>query len=148
MQVLNMPAYAHTLKKIKGELYIYDIVRKKYIFLTPEEWVRQNIVHYLIQEMEYPRALMRVESGLKYGKRLKRSDIIVYNRQGTPFLLIECKAGSIPVSQAVLDQVALYNHTIQASYIAVTNGENYLVYQTNHHTQELISLETFPVFDA
>ena len=101
---------------------ILDQIRKKYVVLTPEEWVRQHFVNYLIQDLGYPRSLFKVESGLRYNKVQKRSDILVHDRNGLPWMLIECKSPDIKLTQKAFNQVAVYNMTIGAQYLAVTNG--------------------------
>lgn len=146
MQQLELPEFDHQVKKHDDKLWIFDILRRKHIFLTPEEWVRQNLVHYLIKYLEYPKALIKVETGLKYDKRNKRSDVVVYDRMGNIFLLIECKAMHIKVGQNTLDQVSAYNHVLKAQHIMVTNGNHYLVYATNHQTKEYQLLDGIPVF--
>lgn len=146
MQVLELPEFDHQIKKHDDKLWIFDILRKKHIFLTPEEWVRQNLIHYLIQHFHYPKALIKVETGLKYDKRQKRSDVVVYDRSGNIFLLIECKAMHIKIGQATLDQVSAYNHVLKAQHIMVTNGNHYLVYATNHETQKYQLHTEIPAF--
>lgn len=119
---LNLPAFEHQLKKIEGKVHIFDIIRKKFLFLTPEEWVRQHFVHFLINQYQYPKALMTTERGLYYNKLQKRTDIVIYDRNGKPFLIVECKAAHIPINQKVFNQVAMYNKVHQAPYVCVTNG--------------------------
>ena len=143
---LNMPEYGHKIKKINNELYIFDHIRRKYLLLTPEEWVRQNFSNYLQEELNYPKALMKHETGLKYDRKLKRSDILVYDREGKPFLLVECKSMKIKLSQDTLDQVAQYNYTIKAPFIVVTNGISMLCYEVDHQNKTLNKLESLPFF--
>ena len=90
MVQLNLPAFDHQLKQADGKRWIFDILRRKYLVLTPEEWVRQHFVHYIINELQYPKALIKVEGGLSYNKLSKRSDIVVFNRDGKPWMVIEC----------------------------------------------------------
>ena len=146
MQVLELPEFDHQIKKQDDKLWIFDILRRKYIFLTPEEWVRQNLIHYLIQHHNYPKALIKVETGLKYDKRQKRSDVVVYDRTGQIFLLIECKAMHIKIGQDTLEQVSAYNHVLKAQNIMVTNGNHYLVYATDHETKKYSLKEEIPTF--
>ncbi len=119
---LNLPAFEYQLKKIDDKVHIFDIIRKKFLFLTPEEWVRQHFVHFLITKYHYPKSLMTTERGLYYNKIQKRTDIVVYDRNGKPFLIVECKATNIPINQKVFNQVAMYNKVHQAPYVCVTNG--------------------------
>ena len=148
MQHLELPEFDHQIKKQDDKLWIFDILRKKYIFLTPEEWVRQNLIHHLIQDHHYPKALIKVETGLKYDRRQKRSDIVVYDRQGKIFLIIECKAMHIKIGQDTLEQVSAYNHVLKAQYIMVTNGQHYLVYATHHETKQYELVAHIPTFPA
>jgi len=126
---LNLPVANLKLAKEQDEIYVYDIIRKKNILLTPEEWVRQHFVHYLIHSCKFPKTLFKVETGLTYNTLNKRSDIKVYNRQGSVFMLVECKAFSIPISGYTLKQISAYNKTIEAEWIVVTNGFDHFAFQ-------------------
>ena len=101
---------------------IFDVIRKKYVVLTPEEWVRQHFVHYLIQQHQYPRSLMAVETGLQFNRMARRTDIVVYGRDSLPFMVIECKAPSVQLTPTVFEQVAVYSQSLKSSYLTVTNG--------------------------
>lgn len=120
--VLPMPTFEKKISTLENKMYIWDVIRKKNVVLTPEEWVRQHIIHLLLSHYEYPKSLFRLESGLIYNKLEKRSDILVYDRSGTPFLLIECKAADVKIDQSVLEQVTRYNKIVKAPYISLTNG--------------------------
>jgi type I site-specific restriction endonuclease len=122
MQELNLPSYSFKLKQDKDKTYVFDNIRKKYVLLTPEEWVRQHIIQFVIQEKKYPASLVAVEIGLKYNQLQKRADVLVYNTSGKPLLLIECKAPEVKITQAVFHQIALYNMTYKVDYLLVTNG--------------------------
>jgi len=122
MYKLNLPDFNLTLRKEGGKVWIFDIIRKKYVVLTPEEWVRQHFIHYLINELSYPKSLFRIEGSLTFNKLQKRSDIVIHDRAGKPWLLIECKAPNIRLTQKAFNQVAVYNMTIGARFVAVTNG--------------------------
>ncbi len=126
MQKLNFPTCAFKLKSSENKTLIFDIVRKKYVIVTPEEWVRQHVVHFLLKEKNYPISLIAIEKQLKINKRVKRTDIIVFNKQGTPEILIECKAPSVKITQTTFDQIARYNLSANSNFLMVTNGlENY-----------------------
>jgi len=146
MHKLNLPEIHPTLKKEQGKVYIFDIIRKKYIILTPEEWVRQHFIEFLINEMKYPRSLFRIEGSLTYNRMQKRSDIIIHDRLGKPWLLIECKSPAIKLSQKAFNQVAVYNMTVGAKYIAVTNGMVHFCYQAGTPGSDPIFLNSFPDF--
>jgi predicted type IV restriction endonuclease len=119
---LNLPTLTPSLKKEEGKVWIFDIIRKKHIVLTPEEWVRQHFVHYMINELKYPKSLFRIEGSLTYNKLQKRSDILLRDREGKSWMLVECKSPAIKLTQKAFNQIAVYNMTIGAKYIAVTNG--------------------------
>lgn len=122
MYKLNLPEAALSLKKEEGKVYIFDIIRKKYIVATPEEWVRQHFIHFLINHLKYPKALFRIEGSLAYNRLQKRSDILIRDREGKPWMLIECKSPVIKLTQKAFNQIAVYNMTIGATFLAVTNG--------------------------
>jgi hypothetical protein len=142
---LNLPTFQFDIKNKEGKLYIFDIVRKKLVLLTPEEWVRQHFIKYLVYELNYSKSLIKVESGLKYNQRLKRSDILVCTNQGTPEILIECKSTAMPIKQNMFDQVSIYNKSIQAPYLVITNGlEHYCCFIDFQHNQ-ITYLDNIPV---
>lgn len=147
MTPLNLPVADFKVKKSEGKVWIFDGVRKKFVVLTPEEWVRQNFVNYLIQEHHYPRSLFRIEAGLQYNQMQKRSDILVYSRVGKPWMLVECKSPDIKLSQKAFNQVAIYNMTIGAKYLAVTNGMVHYCCLAPKQGQEGTFLEDFPGFE-
>ena len=116
---LSLPAFEYKVKKQEKGLYIYDIIRKKYVLLTPEEWVRQHFIHYLIHYKNYAPALVAIEREIDVYGLKKRFDIVCYDRKGKPYLIVECKAASVPLSQQVFDQVFGYNLTLAARYVVV-----------------------------
>ena len=122
MYKLNLPSIDSNIRKEEGKIWIFDLIRKKYIVLTPEEWVRQHFIHYLINVLKYPRALFKVESGMLFNSLQKRSDIVIHGRDGKPWMLVECKSPTIKLTQKAFNQIAVYNMTIGAKYLAVTNG--------------------------
>ncbi|MEM9855900.1 MAG: type I restriction enzyme HsdR N-terminal domain-containing protein [Bacteroidota bacterium] len=134
MKRLNLPEVEFKIREKEDSHEIFDIVRKKYIAITPEEWVRQHFIHYLISYLNYPRSLITVESGLKYNTLLKRSDIITYDSLGKPFLLVECKSFKVPVNQKTLNQATMYNKSILARYLIITNGIKHYCYQHSDGT--------------
>ena len=122
MYALNLPQFDYKLKRADGKVWIFDSIRKKFIVLTPEEWVRQHFVNYLIAHCGYPRTLVRIEGGLHYNQMQRRSDIVVFDRQGSPWMVVECKAPTEKISATTLGQASAYNSTLKATYLAVTNG--------------------------
>lgn len=125
---------------------IFDIIRKKYIVLTPEEWVRQHFIHFLISGKGYPRSLFKIESSLSFNKLQKRSDILVHDRQGKPWMLVECKSSSLKLSQKAFNQIAVYNMTVGAKYLAVTNGMVHYCCEAPALGTESKFLDVFPEF--
>ncbi|GAG33027.1 unnamed protein product, partial [marine sediment metagenome] len=125
MEALNLPTYSFKIKSEGQRKYIFDGVRKKYIQLTPEEWVRQNFVQFLIQEKKYPESLISIEMFFKINKLMKRSDIVIFNKQGNPVVIVECKSPGVKISQDTFDQIARYNMKFKVDYLIVTNGINH-----------------------
>ncbi len=119
---MNLPYYQFKISSVKGREKIFDVFRKKYVSLTPEEWVRQNFLMWLHKEKAYPAGLIAVESSTKYNTLAKRADAIIFSKNGRPIMIVECKAPDVKISQDVFDQVARYNFSIRATYIAITNG--------------------------
>ena len=122
MVVINYPEPDFRIKKENGKEFIFDALRKKWIMLTPEEWVRQNFVQYLLQEKKYPASLIAMEKEIRLGELKKRFDILVYDNNHQPWMMIECKAATIKLDDAVLQQILRYNITIPVPYIIITNG--------------------------
>ncbi|MBC7923262.1 MAG: type I restriction enzyme HsdR N-terminal domain-containing protein [Ferruginibacter sp.] len=148
MIALNLPEFAYKLREIEDKLYIFDILRRKYVFLTPEEWVRQHFVHFLIDQHGYPKALMKNEGGLRYNRLTKRTDIVIYDRHGESFLVVECKGANVPLSQSTFDQAAQYNHTLKAPYLAVTNGLAFHCVRIHHVEQRFAFLPGIPPYEG
>lgn len=122
MDKLNFPTYAFKVTGQGDDRKIFDEIRKKYLKLTPEEWVRQHIIRYLIREKHFPVGLFAIEAGLKYNGIAKRTDIVVYNPQGKVVLLVECKAPGVTINQDPFNQIAMYNKELQGQFLIVTNG--------------------------
>lgn len=122
LQPLNLPPYPFKITDDGGVLSLFDEIRKRNIIITPEEWVRQHFVQYLIGHKNYPKSLLRLEGGHKLHGKQKRSDIIAFNSTGQKILLIECKAPEVNITQKVFDQIARYNMVHKIGLLAVTNG--------------------------
>jgi len=146
MLTLNLPPFAHRVIQKAGKLYIFDVLRKKYVFLTPEEWVRQHFIHFLMNVYHYPKALMRVEGGLIYHGLPKRTDLVVYDRQGSPFAVVECKDISVPLTQEVFDQAARYNQVLKAPYLLLVNGLDYQCFAVDYTTGNWRRLDSIPAW--
>jgi hypothetical protein len=125
MQKLNFHSYSFRFKNSENKVSIFDEIRKKFIILTPEEWVRQHVIQFLLQEKKYPISHINVEKLLKVNGLRKRYDVVVYNPDGSIYILIECKAPAIKIAQATFDQIARYNMTMDAQFLMVTNGLNH-----------------------
>lgn len=146
MQNLNLPNYDFKLKTIEGKKYIFDQVRKKYLILTPEEWVRQHFINFLNVTFNYPLSLMTVEQPLKYHSMNKRADIICYNELGKKILMVECKAPTVKLNQLVFDQIARYNFELKLSFLVVTNGINHYCCAIDHHNLRYEFVENIPIY--
>lgn len=119
---LNLPSYEPRIGLVDEKHVIFDSIRCQYVRLTPEEWVRQHFLQYLTSACRYPASLMAVEKGFEYQNMSRRADIVVHDRSGRPFLMVECKAPNVPISQSTFDQVSRYNRAVKARFLAVTNG--------------------------
>ena len=146
MQVLNFPTYQFKIKSSENTSYIFDIVRKKYVVLTPEEWVRQHTLHFLIFEKNYPQSLIAVEKQLKVNNLIKRFDVLVFNKKGLPEVIIECKSPKIKISQDTFDQIARYNLNLNAKYLVVTNGFQHYICNLDHENQQYNFLKEIPTY--
>jgi hypothetical protein len=119
---IEYPPYLPKIKKENNTEFIFDTIRKKWIILTPEEWVRQNFLQYLIIQKKYPATLISVEKEIKIVDLKKRFDIVVYDNNTKPWLIVECKEMNVPLNEKVIDQILRYNITLQAPFLAITNG--------------------------
>ena len=146
MEKLIFPPFEYKLGTKQGKVSIFDIIRKKHIILTPEEWVRQNLVHYFINQLDYPKSLISVEDGLKVNKMQKRSDIIIYNRLGKVFMVVECKSAKIKLNQNSMIQLSTYNQNYNAEYIALTNGLQIYVCRMDYKNKTSDYIDQFPPF--
>ncbi len=144
---LSLPEYHYKVREANGKYYIFDPLRKKYVTLTPEEWVRQHFVNYLIADKNYPKGLFRIEKMLQYHKLSKRADIIVCGRNAEPILLVECKAANQQLNQEVFNQAATYNKKIKAVTSVITNGLRHFCYQTDFSTQKISFIQNIPSFE-
>jgi hypothetical protein len=144
MQKLNFPAYRFRLKNSENKTAIFDEIRKKFVILTPEEWVRQHTVQWLLQEKKYPISHLNVEKSLKVNGLVKRYDALVFKPDGSIFLLVECKAPEVKITQDVFDQIARYNLTLDAEYLMVTNGLNHYFCQMDFQNQRYQFLADLP----
>ena len=146
MQNLNFPSYDFRFKNSENKVAIFDAIRKKFIILTPEEWVRQHTIQFLLQEKKYPKSYINVEKLVKVNSINKRYDIVVFEPNGDLFLVVECKAPEVKISQDTFDQIARYNLKLKAKYLMVTNGLNHYFCQMDFEKEHYIFLEELPNF--
>jgi hypothetical protein len=144
MQKLNLPQYKFKLKSNENKTLIFDKVRKKYFVLTPEEWVRQHYISFLIEEKKYPVSLIAIEKQLTINGLKKRSDILIFNTNGKPEIIVECKAPSVKITQETFDQIARYNLTLKANYLVVTNGLQHIFCKIDTLKESYIFLPEIP----
>ena len=144
MHSLNFPSYNFRLKNRENKITVFDELRKKFVVLTPEEWVRQHVVHFLLNEKKFPKSLLNVEKQLKVQGLLKRYDVIAYNPDGSIHLVVECKAASVPVGQETFDQIARYNLALNSTFLMVTNGLNHYFCKMNYSQEKYDFLPDLP----
>jgi len=139
---IKYPSFQFKIKDKEGNEIIFDALRKKWITLTPEEWVRQNFIQYLLQEAKYPPSLIAIEKEIMLGELKKRFDVLIYNRNHQPWMMIECKSMEVSLDQKVLDQVMRYNISVPVQYMVITNGE--YSYAFERREEGLMMLEELP----
>jgi hypothetical protein len=144
VNLLQFPQYPFKLRGNTGSEEIWDEVRRKWVVCTPEEWVRQHCVRYLIEELGYPPGLLSVEKGLKVNGLSRRTDVVVYSRKQEPLLIVECKAPEVALSQSTFDQVARYNLTLRVPYLLITNGLNHYCCRVDFASNSYSFLQSIP----
>ena len=147
LQELNFPKYPFRFKNSENKISIFDTIRKRFVILQPEEWVRQHCVQFLIEEKKFPKTLVNVEKLLMVNGLKKRYDIVVFNTDGSIHLIVECKAPSIPINQNTFDQIARYNLTLNATYLMVTNGLNHYYCQMDFENERYQFLKEIPDYN-
>ena len=147
MENLNFPVYDFRYTERENKKYIFDIIRKKYVLLTPEEWVRQNFIRYLLEEKDYIQSLVRVEMFFKLNRLSKRADIALFDRNGRPKVLVECKSPKIAISQVVFEQVARYNLSFKVDFLVVTNGMQHFCCKMDYEKKSYTFLKEIPGFE-
>ena len=145
IDLLQVQPFIKIRKKPQGN-EIFDTVRKKWLILQPEEWVRQHFIRFLLKEKSFPSALLQIEGGLSLNQTKKRSDILVYAQSGEKLMVIECKAPSVNITQATFDQAARYNSVYKAKWLVITNGLNHYYAQIDHHNKAFKLVEDLPVY--
>lgn len=143
---LNFPQYPFRIKEEAGAAYIFDDIRKKFLLLTPEEWVRQHVVKFLINEKSFPKTLIKLEGGLKLHTLQKRTDILIFDHSGEKIALVECKAPSVKITQATFDQIARYNMVHRTEWLMVSNGLNHYCCRINFEQHSYSFIPEMPNF--
>lgn len=146
MQPLNFPKYSFRLKSSEKGLQIFDIVRKKFVQLQPEEWVRQHVLHFLIYTRNYPKSLINIEKQLVVNQLKKRYDLVVFKPNGSIFLLVECKAPEVRIDQNTFDQIARYNLQLSAQFLMVSNGMDHYYCKMDTENEKYHFLKEIPDF--
>ncbi len=144
---LNLPPYDIRLQEQNGQRTIFDSLRRKYVALTPEEWVRQHFVHYLIGQKGYPKGLLANEVELRVGEKRLRCDTLLYNKELQPQMIIEYKAPDITLTQRVFDQISVYNMLLHVDYLVVSNGLTHYCCRMNYGQQRYEFLKEIPAYD-
>lgn len=144
---LSLPDFDYRTKKENNRVFIFDLIRRKYVFLTPEEWVRQHFVNFLL-EKKFPASHLAVEKALIYNGLSKRTDIVAYDPHLKPYLLVECKNATIPIVEAHLEQAAMYNYELKAPYLVLTNGLQTFTAKIDHVNRKFELLTTFPSYQC
>jgi hypothetical protein len=148
MQELNLPPFEYKLTQSGETILIWDVLRRKHVVLTPEEWVRQHVIHYLINHRGYPRGLLSAERGHRYNQRQKRTDLWALGPDNSPLLLVECKRPTVPITAAVAQQAATYNLTIGAPLLLLTNGLQHFCWRVNFEQRTNERLTEVPLYQA
>lgn len=138
------PPFKYSVRIHNGQQQIFDVVRNKYVVITPEEWVRQHLVHYMINVLNYPKGLIALEREVELNGLNRRFDVVCYNRDGSVFLLVECKKSGVKLNQQVFDQAFCYNTVLNACYVAITNGDELICGELTG-TQVLLS-NSLPIY--
>ncbi len=146
MPQLNLPNVILKIKLVKGITQVFDTVRKKYLVLTSEEWVRQHFIHYLNSEKRYPLGLMGVEKTVKYNGQSTRADIILYTNMGKPNMIVECKAPEVKITQDTFDQIAKYNFKLKVNFLVVTNGMQHFCCAIDYENNKINFLKEIPQY--
>ena len=147
LKELNLPQYSFKIRGEEGSAMILDQIRRKFVRLTPEEWVRQNFVRYLISEGKYPPGLIGIEVMFSLNKLKRRVDILIHNRMGMPVMIVECKEPEVKINDEVFDQIVNYNMQFKVPYIAVTNGIDHYACKIDHVNNKWEFLLALPLYE-
>ena len=148
MEKLAFQAYSLVIKNSENKRYIFDPIRKKFVILTPEEWVRQHVVRFLLDDKKAPKSWINVEKQFTLARLQKRFDVIVFSADGSVQLLVECKAPTVSITQITFDQIARYNMSFNSQYLMVTNGLNHYYCSFNHQDQQYHFCKDLPMLNT
>ena len=143
---LNLPEYPFKITLKDSRHFIFDEIRKKHLVLTPEEWVRQHFIRYLISEKKFPKSLIQIEAGLNLNQLQKRTDIVIFNNSGQRIMVIECKAPGIKITQKVFDQASRYNSIHKTNWLVVTNGLQHCYAEIDHDNESFAFVQELPFY--
>lgn len=146
MQKLNLPEYSFRIRTTDGKTYIFDSLRRKFVRLTPEEWVRQNFVQFLISEKNYSASLIAVETAVNVNNNPQRADLVVFDRSGNPLLVAEFKAPEIKISQQTFDQIVRYNMQLKVRFLIVSNGLEHYCCRIDYDNFSYVFIPEIPDF--
>lgn len=144
---LNLPKAELKITKKGDQYFVFDNWRKKKLLITPEEWVRQHLLHFLVNEIHYPSSLIASEQGIEVNKLMRRCDAVVYGKDGNPKMIIECKAPDIKLSEQTFMQIAQYNSKLQVDFLLVSNGLEHIIARIDREQPKIIYLESFPSYE-
>ncbi len=147
MESFNLLVYDFKVKEDNGKRVIFDSIRKQYVRLTKEEWVRQNLIRYLVEKKKYPPSLMCIEKTLKLNKTTKRADIVIYKPATTAKMIVECKSPEIKIKQDTLDQAARYNMALNVDYLLLTNGIEHFCLKLDYYEHAYVFLHQIPYYE-
>lgn len=145
---LNLPPYPFKITLKDTQHFIFDEIRKKHLVLTPEEWVRQHFIQYLILEKKFPKSLIQIEGGLNLNQLQKRTDVVIFNSRGERIMVVECKAPTVKISQATFDQAARYNSVHKTKWLVVTNGLMHCYAQIDHQEEKFLFVKDLPEYGS
>jgi len=144
---LNLPQASLKISKRGDDYYVFDLWRKKNLMLTPEEWVRQHLLHFLVGQLNYPQGLIAAEQGITVNQMSRRCDAVVYGNDGQPRMIIECKAPEIKLSEETFMQIAQYNSKLQVDYLLLSNGLDHIIAKIERNPNRIVYLEEFPHYE-
>ncbi|MCK9480690.1 MAG: type I restriction enzyme HsdR N-terminal domain-containing protein [Bacteroidia bacterium] len=146
MQKINLPEFAPLLKNIGQRKYIFDSFRKKFVTLTPEEWVRQHWAYFLVTYIGVPKGVIGIEVSLKYNTMNKRADIVVFDKSQQPALIVECKASHVALTEQTCLQIANYNAVFKSKFLIISNGMEHFLFEVDFQSNTIFRLQELPVY--